>query len=170
MAAEGGGAPVRRAARATGPERRRKKGTGTLGLFLLFGAAPIGLLAWFYTRSAEQQAAVLERVPAGAGGRALKAAICVGVLFGLAKVALPAFHGTGATLKGWLDAIKRKPKALRVLLFPVEALVWLLWFVVQVLFALDAVLIVAAALGTLVLVARILKPDLLSGVLPPLLQ
>ena len=76
----------------------------------------------------------------------------------------------GARLKGWLDALKRKPKALRVLLFPVEFVVWLLWFVVQLLFALDAVLIVAAAVGTLVLVARILKPELFEGVLPEILK
>ncbi len=150
--------------------RKRKKGAGVVGMFLLFGAAPIGLLIWFYAQPTWRQEQLLDRVPDGAGGRALKAAICVGVLFGLAKIALPAFHGTGATLKGWLDALKAKPKVLRVVLFPVEAVVWLLWFVVQLLFALDAILIIAAAIGTLVLVARILKPDLLSNVLPPILQ
>jgi len=177
MAAEKG-APVPRAARGDAPgkgrtrdgTRKRRKGAGAVGLFLLFGAAPIGLLIWFYAQPGWRQDELLARVPAGSGGRALKAGICVGVLFGLAKIALPAFHGTGATLKGWLDALKRKPKVLRVLLFPVEAIVWLSWFAVQLLFALDAVLIVAAAVGTLVLVARILKPDLLSDVLPPILQ
>jgi len=150
--------------------RPRKKGVGAIGLFLLFGAVPIGCLGWFYLQTAERQAELLARIPSGAGGRGIKAAICIGLLFGLAKIALPAFHASGATLKGWLDACKRKPTVLRVLLFPAEFVIWLLWFVVQVLFALDAILIVAAAVGTLVLVARILKPDLLSNVLPPLLQ
>ncbi len=158
----------RRRAREGG--RTRKKGVGAVGLFLLFGAVPVGCLVWFYLQTAERQAELLARVPAGAGGRGIKAAICIGVLFGLAKIALPAFHASGATLKGWLDGIKAKPKILRVLLFPVEFVVWLLWFVVQILFALDAILIVAAGVGTLVLVARIVKPDLLSDVLPPLLQ
>ncbi|MDJ0523491.1 MAG: hypothetical protein QNJ90_15590 [Planctomycetota bacterium] len=171
MAADAG-SPVPRSRRERGSkkDRPRKKGLGTVGMFLLFGAAPIALLTWFYVQPLERRAEILERVPEGAGGRALKAAICVAVLFGLAKIALPAFHGTGATLKGWLDALKAKPIALRVLLFPVEAIVWLGWFVVQLLFALDAVLIVATAVGTLVLVARILKPDLLSDMLPPILQ
>ena len=171
-------APLPRAARGEAPTqsrggaggRKRKKGAGAVGLFLLFGAAPIGLLIWFYAQPTWRQDELLARLPEGTGGRALKAAICVGVLFGLAKIALPAFHGTGATLKGWLDALRQKPTALRVLLYPVEAVVWLLWFAVQLLFALDAVLIVAAGAGTLVLVARILKPDLLSDVLPTILQ
>lgn len=170
-----GPSPVRRSRRDDGggggaKGRKRKKGGGTVLLFLLFGAVPVGLLVYFYAQSAERQQQILDKVPAGAGGRGIKAAICIGVLFGLAKIALPAFHGAGATLKGWLDAIKQKPKAMRVLLFPVEFVVWLLWFTVQLLFALDAVLIVAAAVGTLVLVARILKPELFEGVLPEILK
>lgn len=165
-------APVPRSRRrdASGKGRTRKKGMGSVGLFLLFGAAPIGMLVWFYLQPEARQDEILDRVPEGAGGRGIKAAICVGVLFGLAKIALPAFHGTGAQLKGWLDALEQKPTWLRALLFPIEAVVWLGWFIVQLLFALDAILIVAAAVGTLVLVARILKPDLLSDVLPPILQ
>jgi len=94
----------------------------------------------------------------------------VAVLFGLARVALPAFHGTGAFLQGGLVSLRAKPIALRILLFPVELVVWLLWFVVQILFAVDAVLIVAACAATLILVARILKPGLFESWLPEVLK
>jgi hypothetical protein len=138
--------------------------------FLVFGAAPVAAVVWFFAQPQWRKDQILDKVPEGAGGRAIKAGICVLVLVGLARIALPAFHGTAATLRGALDALRAKPKPLRVLLFPVEFVVWLLWFAVQMLFAVDAVLIVAAAVATLLLVARILKPDLLSDVLPPVLQ
>lgn len=165
-------APVRRAQRdGTGRgAKRRKKGFPALVLFLLFGAAPAAIAAWFFTRPQEEQDALLARLPAGTGGRAVKAGVCVAVLFGLARVALPAFHGTGAFLQGGLATLRSKPTALRVLLFPVELVVWLMWFVVQILFAVDAVLIVAASVATLILVARILKPELFETWLPEILK
>jgi hypothetical protein len=46
--------------------------------------------------------------------------------------------------------------------------VWTLWFLAQVLFAVDVVLVLAAGLATVLLVLRIVKPDLLPGVLPEL--
>jgi hypothetical protein len=156
--------------RKRGETRKRRKGPKAVLLFILFGAAPVGILLWFFVQPDWRQAEILAKVPEGAGGRAIKAAICVGVLFALARVALPAFHGTAATLRNGLARLRSKPIVLRVLLFPVEAVLWLLWFAVQMLFAVDAVLIVAAGLATIVLVARILKPDLLSDVLPELLR
>lgn len=160
-------APERRSRREP---RKRRKGPGAVLLFLVFGAAPIGILLWYFVQPDWRQAEILARIPAGAGGRALKAGICVGVLFGLARIALPAFHGTAATLRGGMAHLRSRPTWLRVLLFPAEAVLWVLWFVVQLLFAVDAVLIVAAGAATIVLVARILKPDLLSDVLPELLR
>ena len=168
-------APVRRAKRE-GPTARkkgaRKKKTGlpALLLFLVFGAAPAAIAGWFFTRPEADQEAMLAKLPEGTGGRALKAGICIAVLFGLARVALPAFHGTGAYLKGTLLSLREKSTAMRVVLFPVELVVWLLWFVVQILFAVDAVLIVATSLGTLILVARIVKPDLFADWLPEILH
>jgi len=169
MAAEGeGGTPLRR---ARGPAaRRRKRGPRAVLLFLLFGAAPAALAGWYGLLPVETQQAVLARVPGGAGGRALKAALCVGLLFALAKVALPAFFGTGSTLRGALQSLRARRGLRRVLFFPAEAVLWLLWFCVQVLFAVDAVLIAATAAATLLLVARILKPDLLANVLPEILR
>ena len=55
-----------------------------------------------------------------------------------------------------------------VLLFPFEFLIWLLWFALQLLVAVDAVMIVAACLLSLLLVGRIFKPDLLPHILPQL--
>ena len=165
-----GQAPLRRAKREGRAARKKKKGLPALFLFLLFGAAPAAIAGWFFTRPEEDQAAMLARLPEGTGGRALKAGICLAVLFGLARVALPAFHGTGAYLKGALVSLRSKSTAMRILLFPVGLVVWLLWFVVQILFAVDAVLIVATSVGTLVLVARILKPDLFTDWLPEILH
>jgi len=161
---------VRRAKRGSLGKRGKKSGFPALILFLLFGAAPAAIAAWFFTRPEEDQAAMLSRLPEGTGGRALKAGICVAVLFGLARLALPAFHGTGAFLKGCLISLRAKPTALRVLLFPVELLVYLLWVVVQILFAVDAVLILAACAATLILVARIVRPDLFESWLPEILK
>jgi hypothetical protein len=164
------------AARAPAPSRTRerrtprKRGPGAVGAFLLFGAAPVAALVWFLVQPQARRAEILARVPEGAGGRAIQAGICVVVLVGLARVALPAFHGTAATLRAGLQALRTRPPLLRALLLPFEALLWLLWFLVQALFAVDAVLIVATAAATLLLVARILKPDLLSDVLPELLR
>ena len=163
--------PLRRSSRLEGrsPVRRKKRGPMVVLLFLIFGAAPAGLAVWYFMMPPETQQQILDRIPTGAGGRALKAGICVALLFGLAKVALPAFFGTGSMLYAAMQTMRAKTTPLRVLCFPAEALLWLLWFTVQLLFAIDAVLIVATALATLVLVARILKPDLLAEVLPRIL-
>ena len=163
--------PLRRSSRREGnpTTRRKKRGPAAVLLFLIFGAAPAGLAVWYFMLPPETQQTILERIPSGAGGRALKAGICIALLFALAKIALPAFFGTGSVLHGALRSMRAKPTTLRVLFFPAEAVLWLVWFAVQLLFAIDAVLIVLTAVATLVLVARILKPDLLADVLPRIL-
>jgi hypothetical protein len=150
--------------------RKKKSGLPALLLFLLFGAAPAAIAGWFFTRPEADQQAMLDRLPDGTGGRALKAGICVAVLFALARLALPAFHGTGQFLRSGLVWFRTRPLGLRILLFPVEFLVYLLWFVVQILFAVDAILIVAASVGVLILVARIVRPDLFESWLPEFLK
>ena len=161
---------VRRSAGEKRADRRKKKGLPALLLFLLFGAAPAAIAGWFFTRPEADQEAMLSRLPEGTGGRALKAGICVAVLFGLARVALPAFHGTGAFLRSGLAWFRTRPTALRVLLLPVEFLTYLLFVLVQILFAVDAILIVAACVATLLLVARIVRPDLFESWLPEILK
>lgn len=160
--------------RKDGPERRptrrpRKKGLSAVALFLLFGAAPAGVVLWFLVQPEWRREEILSKVPEGAGGRALKAGLCLVVLIVLARVALPAFHGAAAALRAGMAWIRARPRWQRVLLFPAEAFLWLLWFVVQALYAVDAVLILAAAASTLLLVVRILKPEFLPDFLPDIL-
>jgi hypothetical protein len=174
MAAEQGGAPGA-PSRATGREkreaRRRKKGMGTLALFLLFGLGPALAVGWFYLQPEDDRRRVLDKIPDGAGGRAIKAGICVAILVGLARIALPAFHGAAATLHDAVTWMRTRKGAARILLFPVAFVLWLVWFLLQILVAVDAVMIVAACVATLVLVARILKPDLFDvGWLPEFLR
>ena len=51
---------------------------------------------------------------------------------------------------------------LRILLFPVEAVVGLLWFLAQCLFAVDAIAILVTAAAFLLYVIRIAKPELFT--------
>lgn len=163
-------APVRRGSRGEGKGRRRKRGMGAVGVFLLFGAAPVGLAIWFFVQPEWRRQQILDKVPDGAGGRAIKAAVCVAVLIALARLALPAFHGAASTLYDALTRIRSRPTAMRVLLFPAELVLWLLWFGMQMLVAVDAAMIIATCLALLLLVARIFQPELLPNVLPELLR
>jgi hypothetical protein len=147
-------------------ERPRKR--GGLLVFFLVGALPAAALGWFFLQPEEDRRALLDKIPEGVGGRAVKAAIAFGVLVALASVALPAFHGSSAGLRALLDRFRSRGAVARVLLFPLEALVGLAWLLAQVLFAVDAVLIVAASLALLLLAVRIVKPEFLPGFLPDL--
>ena len=154
--------PVKRRERA-GSERgrKRKKGLPAVLLFLVFGAAPAAVVTWFLAQPQWRRDELLARVPEGWQGRALQAGICLVVLVLLARVALPAFHGAAGFLRVGLAKARARGVALRILLFPVEAVNWLLWFAVQILYAVDAVLILAAAGAFLLLVASIFKPELM---------
>ena len=149
-----------------GGGRTRKKGKGGIIAFLLASAAPIAAAAFWFAQPEERRQQILDKIPAGAGGRAIAAGIAFGSLLLLARVALPAFHGASGALRGLLFRIREKPKALRILLFPVEFLVYLVWLGIQLLFAVDAFLIIVAAFVGLLLVIRIVKPDILPGILP----
>lgn|GEM_PF-5746704 len=147
---------------------RGRGGRGGLWIFLLAGALPVALVVWFLLQPAERQDELLARLPAGWGGRALHAAIAFGVLVLLARVALPAFHGAAGALRRAQATLAARRGLKRVLLAPLEALVHLLGFVARALFAVDAALILAACLVLLLLVARIVKPELLPSILPRL--
>ena len=163
-------APVtqRERERREGVTRPKSRGRGGLGVFLLAGALPAGAVAWLALMPAEQRDAILGKIPEGWAGRASEAGICFLVLLLLARVALPAFHNSTALLRGVGARFAARRGALRVLLYPVELLVHLLLLVVQALFAIDALLIVAAGLVLILLVGRIVKPDWLPGILPML--
>ena len=145
--------PVARKASA----RKKARGGNAIVLFLLFGAAPLGLLTWFFLQPEATRAQMLEQIPEGVGGRAAKAGICLAVLIGLSVVALPAFHGASSALRGVLDKMRTAP---------IELILGLVWLVVQVSFAVDVLLIVATSLGLLLATARIVLPDLLPGIAP----
>jgi hypothetical protein len=162
--------PAPRSAPARGRrERPRKKGLGALGIFLFFGIAPAAAAVWFFLQPEDERQRLLDKVPEGAGGRAIKAGICLAILFGLAKIALPAFYGAAGTLKDGMNWIRGRKGALRVALWPAEFLLWFGWFALQILLAVDMVMVVAACLATLLLVARILEPDLFPDLFPDLL-
>jgi hypothetical protein len=155
--------PVRR--RREGAPRARRGGLG----FLLAGAIPAAAVVWFYFLEPESvRREVLDKIPPGVGGRLLVAAIALAVLILLAKVALPAFHGASNSLRAVLSRFEQRAGLFRVLLFPAEAVVWTLWFLAQVLFAIDAALVIGSGLLLILLAIRVVKPDVLPSVLPEL--
>jgi hypothetical protein len=137
-------------------------------VFLLASALPLAAVVLFFLQPRERREELLEKIPEGIGGRAVSAGIAFGILLLLARVALPAFHGASTGLQHTLARMRSRRGALRVLLFPVEGLLGLAWFLMQLLFAVDAFLIVACALVGLLLVARIVQPGLLPDILPQL--
>lgn len=161
------------AARGQTPSLRRRartpaRGRGGLWAFLLAGAVPAAGAAWFFLQPQATRDDLLARLPAGWGGRAIHAGIAFGVLVVLARVALPAFHGAAGTLRATALRLAANRGALRVLLYPLEALVGLARVVVQALYGIDVALILAAALVLLLVAVRIMKPEFLPGVLPML--
>jgi hypothetical protein len=159
-----------RGARARGGRGRdgaeRRKGRGGWVAFLLASLVPAGALAWFFLQPEDRRKALLDQLPAGAGGRAVAAGVSFGVLVLLARVALPAFHGASGALRATLARFRARRGPLRALLFPVELVLGLVWFLFQLLFALDAFLILVCALVGLLLVVRIAYPALWPDVLP----
>jgi hypothetical protein len=161
--------------RRRGAERRGEGGrAGRRGArraivpFLLVSLVPAAAVGWFLLQPEATRQDVLDRIPEGVGGRVLVAAIALAVLVVLARVALPTFRGASTGLRGLLDRFRRRRRVVRILLLPLEFATWLLWFLVQVLFAVDAVLVLAAALLVLLLAVRVLRPDFLPDVLPQL--
>ena len=160
--------PVRkREPRADG--KRKKKG-GKFGLILLlFIAAPAAAAGWFYMQPAERQQELRDKLPPGWEDRAMKAGICIAALFVLAKIVLPILHASAKGLGRTLDSMHRNPTWLRVLLFPFEIIIWILFQVARLGRVADAVAILVLCVLFLVLVVRIMKPELLADVLPEIL-
>lgn len=149
-------------------EGKASRGRGGLGLFLLAGAVPLGLVAWLVFMPDAQREALEARMPTGWGGRALEAGAAFLVMLLLARVALPAFRGSVQGLQRATAAMGARRGFLRVVLYPVELLVNLVLVVVQVLYVVDMLSIVAAGLWMLLAAIRIMKPGLWVDVLPPL--
>jgi hypothetical protein len=149
----------RASARPTARERRRGRGKGFVVGFLLANAVPAGAAVWFFTRPPAERQRLLDAIPAGVASRAGAAGLSFVVLLVLALVVLPGAKATIDALhrlRGWF---RTRPAGLRAALFPLEALAGLLWFLAQCLFAVDAILILAAGATFLLYVVRILKPE-----------
>lgn len=157
---------IRRGGRGGDDERKPRKKKRGIVAFLLASAVPLAAIGVWVAQPEERKQAILEKVPSGVGGRAIAAGVSFGILLLLARIALPAFHGASGALRAALFRLREKPKAVRILLFPVEFLVYLLWLGLQLLFAVDAFLILVAAAVGLLLVIRIIKPDFLPAILP----
>jgi hypothetical protein len=157
--------PVVRA-RARGAAASPRRGRRVLVLFLLANLVPVAAAIWIATLTPDERRRLVESIPAGVGGRALVAGIAFATLVVLARLVLPASRGSLELLARALAWFRRRPAGQRALLYPLEALTHLLWFVVQVLFALDAVAILGTGILFLMYVARILKPELFPF-LPP---
>lgn|GEM_PF-2644531 len=139
---------------------QRKGGRGALAVFVIANLALGAAAAWWFTRPEDQRQAALEKLSPGVGGRATAAGLAFGLLVVLAIVVLPGARAATAGLARAQHWCRTRPTGLRILLFPLEALVGLLWFVAQCLFAVDAIAIVGTAVAFLLYVVRIGKPEL----------
>ena len=124
---------------------------------------PIGATIWFATRDEETRRAYLDRVPEGVGERALEAGLGFCVLVGLAWIVLPiVYHGHKLSRRG-LEWCLARPVGQRVLLAPVMMLLGLSTILFGLLFAADAIAVVAAFVGSLCLGMWIVDPTLFGG-------
>lgn len=156
----GGVGPGGRAAEPRRPGRFvRRGGRGGLGLFLLANAVPVGAAVWWFTRSEASRRAVLDAIPTGVGSRAAAAGLCFALLVVLARVVLPAANGAVKALRAARGRMRTRRGVARALLLPVEGLVGLLELACQVLFSVDAILVLATAGLFVLYVIRIVKPD-----------
>jgi hypothetical protein len=129
-------------------------------LIVLLSLAPIGLAVWILLMPEERRRKAFEAVPPGVAGRAITTGVTLVVLLLLVYGVLPA---TRSALHGLLRAYHwffRQPRTTRILLFPVQFVVWLGWFAMQVVFALDAVLVLASGIGLILMAVWIFKPEL----------
>lgn len=154
-----GGLPPR-APRRLSERVRRRGGRGALAVFVIANLALGAAATWWFTRPEDQRQAALEKLAPGVGGRATAAGLAFGMLVVLAVVVLPGARAATAALARARHWCRTRPFALRVVLFPLEAVVGLLWFVAQCLFAVDAIAIVGAAAAFLLYVVRIAKPEM----------
>jgi hypothetical protein len=163
-----GDAPVRARDREGGGRgtRRRRRGRGLWIFLLFFVAAPAAGFVWYLLQPAARQEEIRAKLPPGWQDRALWAALCLGALVVLAKVLLPLLHGATGGLRRTVGWLRTRPLGLRILFFPFEVVVTLLHGIARLGFAADAVLIVLVSLASLLQVARILKPELLGGLVP----
>ncbi|MCC7138672.1 MAG: hypothetical protein IT460_09635 [Planctomycetes bacterium] len=150
---------ARPALRRASERVRKKGGRGAAVVFLIANALPAAGAAWWFSQPPARRDELLARIPEGVAARAISAGVAFGLLVVLALGVLPGARFAIAGLARALHWCRTRPTGMRVLLFPLEALLGLLWFVAQCLFAVDAVAILACSAAFLLYVVRILKPD-----------
>ena len=131
-------------------------------LVVLLGAAPVGCLVYVLVMPAERRTKLLDSIPQGVGARAVTAVISLAILVVLARLVLPGAKGAVGALTRALAWFQTRRGFRRVLWFPVELLVGLVWFLAQIAFAVDMVLVLACAVAFVLYVVRIAKPDLFT--------
>lgn len=129
---------------------------------VLLGAAPVGFLAYVLLMPAEKRTKFLDAIPQGIGSRAVTATICLAILVVLARLVLPGAKGAVAALTRTLAWFKGNRGMRRVLWFPAEMAVGLVWFLAQIAFAVDMVLVLGCAVAFVLYVVRIAKPEMFS--------
>ena len=142
--------------------RDRKKSNTKLWAFIWVNGLLLGGGIWFYMQPQHVKDNVLGLFGEGWEGRAVRAGICVVLLFTLAKLVLPGIYGTKGGLERLLARMQARKKFLRIVLYPFEIVVWLFWFSFWILFALDAVLIIATSILLMLLVVRIVNPNFMA--------
>ena len=152
---DGRGSPreSRRGARA--PEKRFN-----WMVLLLANALPVGMAVWILTMPAERRQRLFDQIPSGVVARAGAALGALLLMVVFARLVLPAAKGSLAALLRAQAWFRGKRGAARVALYPAEVAVGLAWFVVQMLFAVDLVLILACAAGFVLYAVRIVKPEM----------
>jgi hypothetical protein len=131
---------------------------------------PLAAVVAYFLIPQETKDLLAEKIRGNVGGRAFAAGIAFAILLVLARIALPAFHNASKTLRGVMARFRAMATAKRVLVFPAALAVWLLWFVLQLLFAMDAFLILVMGFVGLLLAVRIVLPNFLPGVLPDFVE
>jgi hypothetical protein len=152
--------PRRGAVAAPRSERYVREKKFPWPLVILLGAAPIAAVVYVILMPTEKRTKFLDAIPQGVGARAVTAVISLALLVVLARLVLPGAKGAVGGLTRALWWFKAKHGWRRVVWWPAEALVGLAWFLAQVVFAVDMVLVIACGIAFVLYVVKIAKPEL----------
>jgi hypothetical protein len=143
--------------------RDRRKRKVSRGLRLLPLVFPAAATVWFLLQSPERRRRVIERVPQGAGERALDAGLGFCLLIGLAWIVLPVTYWSHRWSRRALRWCVDRPVGSRLALLPVALVVGSVSALTGIVFAANALAIVAVFLLTLLMGVWVFQPDFLGG-------
>ena len=127
---------------------------------LLGSALPVGTIVWIATMPADKRQKLFDSIPSGVAARSAAAVAALAGMVVLARLVLPGAKAAIAACLRGMAWCRAKKGVARVALYPVEFVVGLGWFLMQMLFAVDLILILACGVGFLLYAVRIVKPDL----------